>query len=489
LPKAELPWGSEDLLRDLELAALLEEMAGGDAQILASLRQAVLSSAAEPDLQAASYRQAVLEDARRCPELITSLYDLANQVIAAERKTFHSVFTEYPSARLHAALEAMDIFVGAFGELRGLADRYLDRLQSEGLCRFLASCTQEFSESYLAELKALLAELAFPAGLFLAAELGTGGYGRYRARKRPRPQGNWLQRKLAKSPGLSFSIDERDEGGANALSELRDRGIERSATLLSHYQDQVLAFFTALRDESAFYLGALRWQRLLEESGAPSCTPLLRPVAERALSFTDLRDAYLLLRLRAGTVPNALAGDGALLVTITGANQGGKSTFLRSVGLAQLLMQAGLPVPATSFSASLAQGVFSHFRREEDAEMRRGKFDEEVARFSQIVDHLAPGSMLLCNESFAATNEREGSLIALQVVHALSERRVRVLFVTHLYEFARQLWAEHDPGVLFLRAERGAEGQRSYRIRPGEPLSTSFGRDLYERIFAVQGTG
>lgn len=121
--------------------------------------------------------------------------------------------------------------------------------------------------------------------------------------------------------------------------------------------------------------------------------------------------------------------------------------------------------------------------------MRRGKFDEEVARFSQIVDHLAPGSMLLCNESFAATNEREGSLIALQVVHALSERRVRVLFVTHLYEFARQLWAEHDPGVLFLRAERGAEGQRSYRIRPGEPLSTSFGRDLYERIFAVQGTG
>jgi hypothetical protein len=37
-----------------------------------------------------------------------------------------------------------------------------------------------------------------------------------------------------------------------------------------------------------------------------------------------------------------------------------------------------------------------------------GKFDEELARMSDIVDRLTPNSMLLFNEPFAATNEREG---------------------------------------------------------------------------------
>ncbi len=45
-------------------------------------------------------------------------------------------------------------------------------------------------------------------------------------------------------------------------------------------------------------------------------------------------------------VGNDLDGDKKDLVVITGANQGGKSTFLRSIGLAQLMMQCGMFVPA-----------------------------------------------------------------------------------------------------------------------------------------------
>jgi DNA mismatch repair ATPase MutS len=46
--------------------------------------------------------------------------------------------------------------------------------------------------------------------------------------------------------------------------------------------------------------------------------------------------------------------------------------------------------------------------------MTRGRFDEEVARMSAIADHLAPDSLVLFNESLAATNDREGSEIAGQ---------------------------------------------------------------------------
>ena len=115
--------------------------------------------------------------------------------------------------------------------------------------------------------------------------------------------------------------------------------------------------------------------------------------------------------------------------------------------------------------------------------MTSGKFDEELARMSGIVDALTSDSLLLFNESFAATNEIEGSEIARQIVRALLETRVKIFFVTHLYEFARAFWEDKMDRAVFLRAERQANGQRTFKLLPGEPLETSFGADLYREIF------
>jgi len=186
-------------------------------------------------------------------------------------------------------------------------------------------------------------------------------------------------------------------------------------------------------------------------------------------------------------VGNDLNADNKGLVIITGANQGGKSVFLRSMGLAQLMMQCGMFAPAESFSASVCDGLFTHYRREEDATMRSGKIDEELSRMSDIVDHMTPNAMVLFNESFAATNEREGSEIARQIVSALVEKGIRVLFVTHLYEFAHSVYGERMDIAVFLRAERQSDGGRTFKLREGEPLQTSYGEDLYQSIFATQG--
>ena len=91
--------------------------------------------------------------------------------------------------------------------------------------------------------------------------------------------------------------------------------------------------------------------------------------------------------------------------------------------------------------------------------------------------------MLLCNESFASTNEREGSEIARQVVGALLAKRVKVLFVTHMYELAHGFHVQQLDTALFLRAQREPDGQRTFKLREAEPLSTSYGEDSYRRIF------
>lgn len=62
--------------------------------------------------------------------------------------------------------------------------------------------------------------------------------------------------------------------------------------------------------------------------------------------------------------------------------------------------------------------------------------DGELARMSRIIDQITPGCLLLCNESFASTNEREGSQIARQIIRALLARGIKMLFVTHLFDLA-----------------------------------------------------
>jgi DNA mismatch repair ATPase MutS len=116
--------------------------------------------------------------------------------------------------------------------------------------------------------------------------------------------------------------------------------------------------------------------------------------------------------------------------------------------------------------------------------MKSGKLDEELSRMSDIVDKITSNSMVLFNESFAATNEREGSEIARQIVSALLENRLKVFFVTHLYKFAHGfLGKKMENGAIFLRAERQTDGGRTFKLVEGEPLQTSYGEDLYNMIF------
>ncbi len=238
-----------------------------------------------------------------------------------------------------------------------------------------------------------------------------------------------------------------------------------------------------VRTELAFYIGCLNVHEQLAQMGEPVCFP--RPLApgERRHAFQGLYDICLALTMKQRVVGNDLSASGKDLVIITGANQGGKSTFLRSIGLAQLMMQCGMFVPAESFCANVCLSLFTHYKRKEDATMKSGKLDEELGRMSEIVDKLTPHAMVLLNESFAATNEREGSEIARQIMNALVEKRIQVFFVTHLYEFAHGFYDKKMESAMFLRADRQTDGRRTFKLFEGEPLQTSYGEDLYNRIF------
>ncbi len=381
----------------------------------------------------------------------------------------------------------LEILVGVLRRLRQLTDEHAADFRSEGLVQLCATLAAELEDGYLEAVERHLEGLKFRGGLLMSARLGKGGRGADHVVRTPRVQ-RFIERITTATGrgGYTFRIAERDESGLRALGELRGRGIHPVATALAQSTDHILSFFDALRAELGFYLACVNVHDRLTGLGGPTCFPAPGPPGTSDLTARDLYDVPLSLHLDGRAVGNDVDAEGRALVMITGANQGGKSTFLRSVGVAQLMMECGMFVAAASFAAGISAGVFTHHRREEDAQMESGKLDEELSRMSAIADTIGPGCVLLCNESFSATNEREGAEIARQVVRALVERGVRVLFVTHLYDLAHGFSVDPPAPALFLRAQRASAGERTFKLVEGEPLPTSYGEDSYRRVFGTE---
>ena len=480
--KQTLPSNEDALMQDLELNTLLNAMALNDKFLFEIAKIAVLSGC--NDLDTIRYRQDILKDCLKNPDVVRQIYQIPIEALKNRHRGWLGVFSNYPTAILTGAVDMMQMFVSLLQKLKNIADEHANKFESEGFTAFFAMIKKELDDEYFARVQDHLKRLKFNGGVLLSAELGAGNEGKnYILRKTP-DQEKWTKRIFTKkNPIYSFSIHPRDDAGARAFGELRDRGINLVANALAQSADHIDSFFKMLRIELAFYMGCLNLYEQLTQLEESISFPLPESPNERRHSFQGLYDVCLALTMKQKIVGNSVNADNKDLVIITGANQGGKSTFLRSIGLAQLMMQCGMFVPADSFSANLCTGLFTHYKRKEDATMKSGKLDEELSRMSGIVGHVTPNSMLLFNESFAATNEREGSEIAGQITRALLERQIKVFFVTHQYEFAHGFYDKKIDNAIFLRAERQTDGARTFKLIEGEPLETSFGEDLYHAIF------
>lgn len=478
--------GETDLVQDLALTTLWTAAAAGDTVVQASVRTALLEPLVDPSVVV--YRYDVLDDCLAQPTVIRTLYDLARNALDQERQIYRaSFFSRSSQALLDRSVSALEMFVVELQQLRATVDQCAPAFSSPGFRRFFAAVRTELDDDYFSDVTEHLQTLRFRDGLVASARLGRNCQGTDYVLRVPRPQNrNRLlpHHPPVKRPHYSRTMPRQDEGAHRDLAALRDRIVSLAADSLAQAAEHILTFFTALRAELAFYVGCLNLHKQLTARALPLCRPEPRTLNTHALSAHGLYDPCLGLRSPDPVQGNELPADGKPLILITGANQGGKSTFLRSLGLAQLMMQAGMPVPAQTFTASTVAAVLTHYAREEDPAMTSGKFDEELHRMSVIAQHIRPHSLLLCNESFAATNEREGAEIAGDVLRAFNQVGITVAFVTHLYELAHRFQREHSDTTLFLRADRDETGRRSFQLLEAAPQPTSHARDLYERTFS-----
>lgn len=472
------------IIDDLNLGILFQAISQDDKNIYNTI-QHIFELCSHNSISTILYRQNAIKDAFKNQETIIRLYEISEEAIEGEKKIIFGYFNKYPSSILWRSVELLEALEKPIIDLQCLAKTEFSNFRSKAFVNLFLSITTVMNDIFIRNLRRHIEELKLRKSTQLISSFTSDiNYQDYALTINYTKKSSLIKNFLTNTNNhYSFKIHERDESGARAISEITGKGINSVANLTAQAAESILSFFKTLKNEIAFYVGCINLKNLIFSKNHPLSFPFPSCSIKRRFYFRNLYDICLLLRLDKEIASNSLNVGGKNPVIITGANQGGKSTFLRSIGIAQMMMQAGMPVPAECFSSEIYEGIFTHFKREEDRTMTSGKLDEELRRLSSIIDGMSSRSLILLNESFASTNESEASEIADQVVRSMADRGVRVFFVTHLYEFAHRRYTQDRTNTCFLRAERKEDGLRTFKMIEKAPLSTSYGNDIYREIF------
>lgn len=480
----------DDLIFDLELDIILNIMAGGD-DFIHDISRAVLTKSLT-DVKEIEYRQTILKDFLKNRDFFFDLYGLISRTI--DYRTNMSLLFKPTRANgvLRDSIKVLNSFIDCLVEMRLRFSKKRGSFDSEGIVNLISLTERLASDNYVKRIKSGLNTLRYREGVKCSMKLSEKLY----FSEPCLTPGKRVDSRLSQRAGKIFKkeytlrIAEQNDHDKRELSLLKDLALSRVAGVMEEARDHILSFFFNLQSEMAFYLGSLNLYSRMEELFLDISFPQVFPVASEEGEFIEdsdgLYDLALAIQMEQGVVGNEISATGKRLIVITGANQGGKTTYLRSRGQVQLMMQAGMFVAAKSCRLHCVAGLFTHFKREEDHLGTEGRLAEELKRMNDIVEWVNPGGMVICNESFSSTNEVEATRINMGITNALLVSRVKVLHVTHLFLFVDELQNLEEKDLketLFLRASREEDGSRSFKLKVNPPLRTGYAQDIYRDIF------
>ena len=287
--------------------------------------------------------------------------------------------------------------------------------------------------------------------------------------------------------GGATGDDPLSEAIKKPVSEILKRTCSEIKSTLRRYVNMSGYTLTSLMPEILFYV---RWAELIDKIkavGMPVCKPVILDTEKRDCSFKELYNLKLVINKVNGEDINIITNDidfndDHRIFILTGPNRGGKTIFTQAWGLAMLLGQLGIYVPASYAEISPCDNIFTHFPADENDTVDLGRLGEESKRLAEIFDMATERSTMLLNESLATTSVTEGLFIAKDVVSAMRYLGARAIFNTHMHDLARSCDEINESVEGKSKAASLVtgvhDGERSFKVSLLPPQGVSYAKDI-----------
>lgn len=225
--------------------------------------------------------------------------------------------------------------------------------------------------------------------------------------------------------------------------------------------------------EFYFYVSMLL--KRVRERNIPVIYPTIN-ASEKNIFISDAYDISLIAKNQSFIIPNDIDfSDKYSFAFLTGANGGGKTTYLRTIGINLILALNGAPVAAKTASIYPINKLFTHFPRDERFE-NTGRFVDEENRIANILNDLDDESMILLNETYSTTSKEVAVLKTNELATKLSQMNVFGIYITHQHSID-----SNEIPVLSVIVDETDENKRTYKISKMAQEKKSFADDILKK--------
>mgnify|MGYP003376365442 FL=1 len=238
-------------------------------------------------------------------------------------------------------------------------------------------------------------------------------------------------------------------------------------------RDEILELFC---DEVLFYLAYMDYIKPIQKAGLYFCCPQIGD--SKTGKCKESFDLGLANKHRGiGVMTNDFCWkENEKIFLVTGANQGGKTTYARMLGQIFHLTALGVPIPGKEANLFLCDSIFTHFEREEAIRTENGKLRDDLKRMKEILEHLTENSFLIMNETFSSATLQDALFLGKKIVKKILDKGNLCLFVTFLNELENI-----DERIVGLVSMVDEEKKRTYEIRRAKLSGNADAKTIAEK--------
>lgn len=472
------------------------------------------------DPETLNYRLDILEDFLNVPSLEAVLYENVHKLYINEHINVQKLGLADSFYALNQRLQSLQTYIECITKCHEFCSKNKDRFNSKALRGLSDYFSSVYNSEYFDEVKRETDECLKILGKGVKSV--TVGIN-FDDMMRPveamllsvstdaiKKQGrfDWLFKRVGggdRAIGKTHSL-YNENGGQNDLEAPLFRELkEINSEYISHLDIAIRAYFKkstedilTFESQMSFYIGAKKIVEAVRARGLSMCRPKYLPMEDRKLDAKGVFDlSFYIQMVNSDPMANLkdkiitndcrFDDDGRFFV-LTGANNGGKTTYTRAIGIIQIFAQAGLYVPCESCEISPVDYIYTHFPKEEEVGLNTSRFTQECKQFKETVDSATRHSMLLLNESIQSTTPTECVYIATELTKIFRCVGVRGVYATHLLELAKSLdklneEVEGDTKLVSIvtTVDTTADNKRLYRIVRQAPQEFGYARTIYEK--------